>query len=737
MQLSMLNQKPIWIWRRLIVCSLLFAFSAVLAQAQEANKYCEASPAIKAALKKISELDDGKLPTKSVREQTLEQVRALFKQYPDDLFVHRRYQDARNNTMGGDPEPLLTEYRERLEKHPDDPVSLYLYGNLLIGTRTKEALGLMEKALKQAPTFARAHQAMFQIYQYPAYRDKAKAQEHLKQVLNACPSTVSLYSSLTNRQIDDPELLRTGTQKLRALLEKSTDPAELWYYDYLWQLEFRLKPVAEHAQVREQVAADVQRLRGLSAAHTDGLLVMMRGGYKQAGNKEGERWAEEELLRRFPNSRAAASLTQERWRAAHPFPTERTPEKLLAYNEVLFSATDHWVRQWPHNLLFWNERFAAANQLPKVTDAEFDKIADDFLRVLDQNPGMLYTSPPLPILVAEAYLKHNLHLDRIPELARQGISEVERRVQRDQQSDTLPAELKEAMSESVKFTRGRSWPLLLEAYLRLNQPNKAREVLGQMAATLAKEKPGETAKPNEKVAYARNQSTYWDWMGRLAEHEQHKLDALTCYQNALAFRPLLESKEKDPKPDELMERTRKLWQAMGGTDDGWKAWLARNEAPRNAKEVMAASAWEPKNKPLPEFTLTDMQGRKWQVADLKGKVAFINLWATWCGPCRLELPFVQKLHEQMKDRKDVLVLTLNVDADLGEIEPFIKENKYTFTVLPALSYVENLLQAISIPRNWVVSADGIWQVEQIGFGGEGEKWMQQTLEAIEKARGGK
>jgi len=138
---------------------------------------------------------------------------------------------------------------------------------------------------------------------------------------------------------------------------------------------------------------------------------------------------------------------------------------------------------------------------------------------------------------------------------------------------------------------------------------------------------------------------------------------------------------------------------------------------------------------LPEFELTDLAGRKWSLADLKGKVAFINLWATWCGPCRAELPYVQKLGEQLKDRKDVLVLTLNTDEEVGLVEPYMKENKFNFSVILGQAYADS--QGVnSIPRNWVVSPEGKIVFEGIGFGGSsGEDWMKRVTEMIETARG--
>jgi hypothetical protein len=95
----------------------------------------------------------------------------------------------------------------------------------------------------------------------------------------------------------------------------------------------------------------------------------------------------------------------------------------------------------------------------------------------------------------------------------------------------------------------------------------------------------------------------------------------------------------------------------------------------------------------------------------------------------MELPYVQKLSEQMKESKDALVLTVNIDEELGLVEPFIKENKYTFTVIPAQSYAEGL-GVYSIPRNWVVSANGKLTFEGIGFGGDGEEWTRKAKDMI-------
>jgi thiol-disulfide isomerase/thioredoxin len=725
-----------WILRSLIGCCWLLIVDHAGARAQSAGNSCEPTPAVKEALKKVSEIDERQLPLVQARARKLEVLRALLKEYPDDLFVHRRYQDTFRYMDLDDPEVLIAQYRAQMEKQPNNPVALYLYARALSGWRTKEAITLLERALQLAPNFAWPHQALAVIYRMPAYRDKAKQQEHAKSFLERCPQSLTAYDFL--RQSDDQELLRTQVPKLRALLEKRTDPDDLSHYNTLWQLEFKLRPPAEHAQVRKQIETDLQRLREMNLVKSEQWLDLLRDGYKMINHLEDQRWAEEQMINNHPHSSTAFYYYRQRWDAEHKYPEpDDPPEKRQAYFQALYEASTEWIKRWPENVSTWSSRFYAASSLEKLPQAELEAAVDGFLNTLEKNPGTVYAIPPFKLQVASLYLKRNIRLDRIPALVESGISEVEQREQRREQSDMISPEQKREFGGNLKFVQWMGYSVLVDAYLKLQQPAKAREVLAQMAAALAKERPAESAKNREKIDYAEHQSTYWERMAKLAEAESRKLDALMCYQNALAFRPRRDEKAKQDKPDELADRTQQLWKELGGTEEGWRAWLARSEASKAAIETASMTPWEKQDKPLPDFALADLQGRVWKLADLKGKVSFINLWATWCGPCIQELPHLQKLYEQTKDRKDMLVLTLNVDQEIGLIEPFVKEKKYTFPVLPAYSYVESILPLISIPRNWVVSTDGVIEMEQIGFGGDGEQWLKQALEMIEKVRGGK
>ncbi len=78
--------------------------------------------------------------------------------------------------------------------------------------------------------------------------------------------------------------------------------------------------------------------------------------------------------------------------------------------------------------------------------------------------------------------------------------------------------------------------------------------------------------------------------------------------------------------DEIANDAHQLWVRLGGSEESWKLWYARRA------EIVGAQThvtWENSEDPLPPFQLTDLQGKRWQPADLKGRVVFLNFWASW------------------------------------------------------------------------------------------------------------
>jgi peroxiredoxin len=110
--------------------------------------------------------------------------------------------------------------------------------------------------------------------------------------------------------------------------------------------------------------------------------------------------------------------------------------------------------------------------------------------------------------------------------------------------------------------------------------------------------------------------------------------------------------------------------------------------------------------PAPDFTLTSLDGVKYTLNDLKGKVVFVNLWATWCPPCRDELPSMVNLYNMFKG-KDLEILAVSEDSDVGAVNDFIRKYKITFPVLmDDQKKVYQMYKATGIPETHLIDKSG-------------------------------
>jgi thiol-disulfide isomerase/thioredoxin len=371
----------------------------------------------------------------------------------------------------------------------------------------------------------------------------------------------------------------------------------------------------------------------------------------------------------------------------------------------------------------------AMTELKDVSAVDFEAAAEAFMAALEKNHDAMSTQPAPPLLVAKEYVKRGIQLSSVPQLVESGLSQSLEHAHRSSRSDMNPPESQRFAANETYFVRWESLATLTDAYLKMNQPDKAREVLFQLEAFLGEHKAGRSAPEGGRRAYIDQTRTYWEMMASVAEAQGRKLDALAYYQNALTFphqHTLLDKKDDDPA-----KAARQLWRSLGGTDEGWLAWVTEHAPATTA--AAGEEAWTKPDKPLPEFNLSDLDGRPWRLADLNGKVAFVNVWSTYCGPCRAELPFVEKLYQQLKEAEDVLVFTLNTDQNPALIEPFMRQNKYTFPVLPALSYLERIDATVAVPQNWIVDRNGVLRT-QVGYAYKGDEWLKDVMRTIEEVR---
>jgi len=109
----------------------------------------------------------------------------------------------------------------------------------------------------------------------------------------------------------------------------------------------------------------------------------------------------------------------------------------------------------------------------------------------------------------------------------------------------------------------------------------------------------------------------------------------------------------------------------------------------------------------PNFRLEDLGGKKSELKHYKGRVVFLNFWATWCGPCKEEMPSMEELWKQFKD-KDFVFLTISVDyAGIKPVKEYIEKNRYTFPVLiDPKGKTLDLFEVRGIPTTFLIDQKG-------------------------------
>ncbi|WP_194850383.1 TlpA family protein disulfide reductase [Nonlabens antarcticus] len=104
------------------------------------------------------------------------------------------------------------------------------------------------------------------------------------------------------------------------------------------------------------------------------------------------------------------------------------------------------------------------------------------------------------------------------------------------------------------------------------------------------------------------------------------------------------------------------------------------------------------------FDLINEQGKMISLADLKGKVIFINMWATWCPPCIAEMPSIDRLHEELGD--EVAFVMVSLDQDFEKAKAFNKNRGYNLPIYAPGNNPPAMYQSTTIPTTYVIGADG-------------------------------
>ncbi|QOI98279.1 MAG: TlpA family protein disulfide reductase [Flammeovirgaceae bacterium] len=116
-----------------------------------------------------------------------------------------------------------------------------------------------------------------------------------------------------------------------------------------------------------------------------------------------------------------------------------------------------------------------------------------------------------------------------------------------------------------------------------------------------------------------------------------------------------------------------------------------------------------------DFMVKDMDGNRFSFTDYKGKVVFLNLWATWCGPCRAEMPGIQSLYSKIKNENvRFVMLSIDEDRQQAKVKKYVSDKRFTFPVFMPSGQLTQQLSVPSIPTTFIINKYGIVVQKKIG-----------------------
>jgi peroxiredoxin len=492
-------------------------------------------------------------------------------------------------------------------------------------------------------------------------KDKALQKQALDKMLEAWrqePNRIAFYVTPYVRQTL-PDLLSTAGRQAeaQAVREKGLElfPDRYSLYEKVWAGWFaELKP--NYSAERKKVHDAAQEL--LKRTPITGELLKTAGlGFQMANDPASSEKLNQQILSEFPYSDAAREL-----RYAEIDNCKDLQKKAKLLMDFIRDFISSPYRPYADYLTTLDEANAPAAELLKAA-----QMCRDF------NKSMGYPRGNDVMLIAPIFVRRNIYGDV----------------------------LEDWLNEIQKDPEGTLKKEKLNAYEALILGFRAKTLLNKGKVAEAGEMLRAVLRKAQNLGSSGSQ--LYCYMADILMAQGKKDEALGLYAQAFA--------DSNESLAEAGEKYHKLYLEVKGNEKGMDEFLA---ASRKAPIDPRGNIREIVNKPAPDFDLMDTNGGRVKLSLLRGKVVIVNFWATWCGPCNKELPYVEKFFEEMKDNPNVAIVAISTDENRALVAPFAKAKNYTFPVVFD-DGAKAKFGVGGIPATFIIDPSGNIRMHMVGF----------------------
>ena len=600
--------------------------------------------------------------------------------FPEDPFLHSELQDLDLGRIGENRPDVLVRYEKRLSQQPANIHRQYLVARAAYSHRTLLAVELLNKLLAAHPDYGPAHMLLAQIRASQMFHDEAAAKAALLAHEKACPTTPA--SALELFRLKDSQFLKEYTARLRKRLEGRNDLIAARSYPGLWLAEKSSSRSDESDPIVKAWDADIVRMRSDGFPRSRSWLDSLNAASFHL-NKRID-WLGHDFAKYFPHSLPALNDAISEARNLTP-------------SSVSLARLRELCKRYPASPGLGSNWFLAAR---KAEDSVSLLEAYRYmLQAMELDPDSYLTSPPFQIDMAQDMVQRKIGLELVPQFVFAGFSATEKSAGKETTSD-LWAQAAIGQQRQHDYWYLFGYYTLIEAYALTGKHAEARDVLSQAQTVLSRNRPAAEASPEDRSRFAMFESRFWRVKGILAESRGLKLDALIAYRNALeSYGP--QSARGDDRFT-VLAAAQRVSKELGGSPETWNDWESRHPLMNLRTGDGGPNAWLALAAKQPELKITAMNGRQYTAEELSKTTSFVNVWATWCMPCREELPYLEKLAARFAGRDEFVFVALNVDEEQDAVVPFLERFKFGFKAAMAYGFAYDILPVFGVPANYII-----------------------------------